>query len=111
MRRALITGVNGQDGSYLAELLLNHGYQVVGTVRNHQDGAKDRDSLTRVPSAVEVVHSDLLGNFPVEDLLQRIRPNEVYNLAARASSKELWTEPVSTGELNALAVVRLLDMI
>src|SRR5713101_1294923 len=111
MRKALITGVNGQDGSYLAELLLNHGYQVVGTVRKRQSGVRDHDFINRVPHAVEVVDSDLLEGDAVENLLHRFRPNEIYNLAARASSSDLWTEPVCATELNALAVMRLLDAI
>jgi GDPmannose 4,6-dehydratase len=106
MRRALITGINGQDGSYLAELLLSEGYHVMGTVRSCPNGAGDRVCHGGVPAAVDIVESDDL-----EALLRRVRPHEIYNLAARASSAELWTDPVSTGEVNALAVVRLLDAI
>lgn len=111
MRKALITGIHGQDGSYLAELLSHKGYHVLGTVRSHPNGA---DALTRagqLPQAVEIVESDLTGPSSIESLLDQFRPDEVYNLAARASSRDLWTHPVSTGELNALAVVRLLDAI
>lgn len=111
MRKGLITGVNGQDGSYLAELLLSHGYQVMGTVRRHPNGVSDHVPSSRVPKAVDVVESDLVGESSLDRVIHRFRPDEVYNLAARASSSELWTEPVSTGELNALAVVRLLDAI
>jgi GDPmannose 4,6-dehydratase len=110
MRKALITGVNGQDGSYLAELLLNQRYQVMGTVRPHSKGRHDA-RMSYVPKDVEVVESDLVGKSSLESLVDRFRPDEVYNLAARASSKELWTDPVSTGELNALAVTRLLHAI
>jgi GDPmannose 4,6-dehydratase len=111
MRKALITGINGQDGSYLAELLLNLGYQVLGTVRTYANSVSDLARVSRVPKAVDIVEADLVGDSSLESLLQRFLPDEVYNLAARASSSELWTEPVSTGELNALAVVRLLDAI
>jgi GDPmannose 4,6-dehydratase len=111
MTTALITGVNGQDGSYLAELLLNQGYQVVGTVRACPPSATDEARLSRIPSGVEVVESDFAGHTSIEDLLRRFHPQEVYNLAARASSTELWADPISTGELNALAVVRWLDAI
>jgi GDPmannose 4,6-dehydratase len=111
MRRALITGINGQDGSYLAELLLNHGYHIMGTVRRHPNSASDNACIGRVPKAVDIVESELVGHSSTESLVHRFRPDEVYNLAARASSSELWTEPISTGELNALAVVRLLDAI
>jgi GDPmannose 4,6-dehydratase len=111
MRKALITGVAGQDGSYLAELLLNHGYHVMGVVRGPRNGASSQSDTSPVPKAVEVVESNLVEDGSVERLLRRFHPNEVYNLAARASSSELWAEPVSTGELNALLVVRLLDAI
>jgi GDPmannose 4,6-dehydratase len=111
MRKALITGVTGQDGSYLAELLLNHGYHVTGLVRRQANSACGQSDTSRVPRAVDVVESNLVGDCSLESLLHRLHPNEVYNLAARASSSSLWTEPVSTGELNALLVVRLLDAI
>jgi GDPmannose 4,6-dehydratase len=110
MRKALITGVNGQDGLYLAELLLNHDYHVTGIVRRRTNVANDTAEMDRVPNGVDIVESELKGDF-VENLLRKVRPDEVYNLAARASSTALWTEPVSTGELNALHVVRLLDAI
>jgi GDPmannose 4,6-dehydratase len=108
MRRALITGVNGQDGSYLAELLLQQGYRVVGTVRPSASGDT---RIHRIPKDVDIVESDLYEDSSLEGLLRQFRPNEVYNLAARASSKELWVEPVATGEINALVVVQLLDAI
>lgn len=111
MRKALITGINGQDGSYLAELLLSHGYQVMGTVRRHRDCPSDDTRVARLSKPVDIVENELVGPSSIENLVLRFRPDEVYNLAARASSSELWTEPVSTGELNALAVVRLLDAI
>lgn len=111
MTTALITGVNGQDGSYLAELLLKQGYKVVGTVRALPSNATDQTRMGQIPQGVEVVQSDLAGHDAMESLLRRFHPQEVYNLAARASSTELWTQPVSTGELNALAVVRWLDAI
>ena len=111
MRSALVTGIEGQDGSYLAELLLNEGYRVTGIVRKHAEWGRDSPGTGMLPKAVEVVESDLSGNWPLEALLNRLRPNEVYNLAARASSKDLWREPVISGELNAIAVARLLDAI
>jgi len=86
MRKALITGVNGQDGSYLAELLLNHGYHVMGTVRTYPKGLGDHARINRVPKGVDIVEYDLAGDSSLESLLHRFRPNEVYNLAARASS-------------------------
>jgi GDPmannose 4,6-dehydratase len=111
MRQALITGVAGQDGSYLAELLLSHGYHVMGLVRRQATSASGESDSSRIPKAVDLVESNLIGDCSVESLLLRCRPNEVYNLAARASSSDLWTDPVSTGEVNALTVVRLLDAV
>jgi len=111
IRRALITGVNGQDGSYLAELLLSRGYHVLGTVRSHPNSVSDLSRVGQLPQAVEIVENELAEPSSIESLFHRFHPDEVYNLAARASSSDLWTNPVSTGELNALAVVRLLDAI
>jgi len=111
IRRALVTGINGQDGSYLAELLLDKGYHVIGIARSCPNSARDHARISRVPKAVDILEADLAEEASLESLLQKLRPAEVYNLAARASSSELWTQPISTGELNALAVVRLLDAI
>jgi len=108
MPTALITGVNGQDGSYLAEFLLSKGYCVVGTT---PDESLDQQRLLHIRGKIEVVETDLLRQDLVENLLRKYQPDEVYNLAARASSRDLWTHPVSTGDLNALAVTRLLDAI
>jgi GDPmannose 4,6-dehydratase len=107
--RALISGINGQDGYYLAELLLKRDYRVVGTVRNCCDSTHARtDSIWQ---DVELVESELTGNANIEKLIRRYQPDEIYNLAARASSSDLWTDPILTGEVNALAVVRFLDAI
>jgi GDPmannose 4,6-dehydratase len=111
MTTALITGINGQDGSYLAELLIRKRYRVMGTVRRYLDRRGNHDRLRSVPKDVEILESDLVENSSIDALLNRFRPDEVYNLAARASSSELWTDPISTGEVNALGVVGLLDAI
>ena len=111
MPRALITGINGQDGSYLAEFLLQKGYHVVGTVRNGPNGASGHGRIDTVPQGLEIVVTDLAEHSAMENLLRGFRPGEVYNLAARASSSELWTEPVSTGAVNALLVAQWLDAI
>jgi GDPmannose 4,6-dehydratase len=108
MRTALITGVGGQDGWYLADLLLLKGYRVVGTTTNRNI---DHDRFSHALRSIEVLEADLLDQGQLEQILREYKPDEVYNLAARASSSELWTQPVLTGELNALAVVRLLDAI
>lgn len=106
MPTALITGVNGQDGSYLAELLLSKGYRVVGTT---PDLTSDQQRILPIRSRIEVIEADLLNQDQLEDLFRRCTPDEVYNLAARASSRDLWTEPVATGDLNGLTVTRILD--
>jgi GDPmannose 4,6-dehydratase len=111
MRKALITGVNGQDGSYLAELLVSKGYKVIGTVRRRPNSGRDEDRIGRLAEAIDIVENELLSDSAVESLLRQWCPDEVYNLAARASSSELWTDPVSTGQLNGIAVVRILDAI
>jgi GDPmannose 4,6-dehydratase len=108
MSTVLITGVNGQDGSYLAEFLLLKGYHVVGTTSNRKT---DLNRILHIRERLEIVEADLLDQGLVEDILRKYEPDEVYNLAARASCSELWTEPVLTGELNALTVARILEAI
>jgi GDPmannose 4,6-dehydratase len=108
MPTALITGVNGQDGSYLAEFLLMKGYEVVGTTLR---GNSDQDRILHIREKIEVIQSNLQEQSLLEDILRTYKPDEVYNLAARASSSELWTEPLLTGDVNALAVARVLDAI
>jgi GDPmannose 4,6-dehydratase len=109
MRTALITGINGQDGSYLAELLLEQGYAVVGLVRL---GASDRCArITHILNRIELAQGSLLDVCWLRDVLECYQPQEVYNLAARASSAQLFDEPVLTGDCNGLAVVRLLEAI
>jgi len=107
MPTALISGVNGQDGLYLAELLLSKGYRVTGTVR----GQDIYQPMIQLREKLEIVESDLVNQGLLEDLLRDRRPDEVYNLAARASSSDLWTDPVLTGGVNGLTVARMLEAI
>src|SRR6185437_13573146 len=109
LKRALITGISGQDGSYLAELLLENGYEVLGLVRDSQGPL--HENLRRIQGKVRLVEGSLLSQESLIALLDAYRPQEVYNLAARASSKTLFSEPVLTGEVNGLAVVRILEAI
>jgi len=109
MPAAMITGITGQDGSYLAELLLAHGYSVIGVVRQRPDARHGR--LAHLLSKVELVVADLLDGAELRALVERHRPVEIYNLAGRASSKQLFDDPVSTAEYNAVAVVRLLEAV
>jgi GDPmannose 4,6-dehydratase len=108
MPSALITGVNGQDGTYLADLLLSKGYRVIGAIAN-RSAAGDR--TVHDHGTIDIVATNLLDQTMVEDMVRQCKPDEIYNLAARASSNELWLQPVLTGEVNALAVACLLEAI
>jgi GDPmannose 4,6-dehydratase len=109
MPKALITGVTGQDGSYLAELLLAKGYQVVGMVRRTSHDSYER--IDHLLDRIEVVAADLLDQHSLTVVLQETRPDEVYNLAAQSYVPTSWTQPVLTGEFTALGVTRILEAI
>lgn len=109
MPRALITGINGQDGSYLAELLLDRGYHVIGLMR---EGAEVRQQrIVHLSERIALVTGSLLDEGFLGGILVEYQPDEVYNFAARASSSQLFVDPVMTGDFNGLAVVRLLEAI
>jgi GDPmannose 4,6-dehydratase len=107
--RALITGVTGQDGSYLAELLLSKGYEVVGVVRRTSHHSYER--IEHLLGRIEVVAADLLDQHSLTVVLQDTRPDEVYNLAAQSYVPTSWTQPVLTGEFTALGVTRILEAV
>ena len=109
MPKALITGVTGQDGSYLAELLLAKGYEVVGMVRRTSHHSYER--IEHLLGRIEVVAADLLDQHSLTVVLQETRPDEVYNLAAQSYVPTSWTQPVLTGEFTALGVTRILEAI
>jgi GDPmannose 4,6-dehydratase len=109
MPRALITGVTGQDGSYLAELLLEKGYEVVGVVRRTSHHSYER--IEHLLDRITVVAADLLDQHSLTVVLQDTRPDEVYNLAAQSYVPTSWTQPVLTGEFTALGVTRILEAI
>ncbi|HJR16300.1 MAG TPA: GDP-mannose 4,6-dehydratase [Gemmatimonadales bacterium] len=109
MPRALITGVTGQDGSYLAELLLSKGYEVVGVVRRTSHHSYER--IEHLLGKIEVVAADLLDQHSLTVVLQDTQPDEVYNLAAQSYVPTSWTQPVLTGEFTALGVTRILEAI
>jgi GDPmannose 4,6-dehydratase len=109
MPKALITGVTGQDGSYLAELLLAKGYEVVGVVRRTSHHSYER--IEHLLDRIEVVAADLLDQHSLTVVLQDTRPDEVYNLAAQSYVPTSWTQPVLTGEFTALGVTRILEAI
>jgi GDPmannose 4,6-dehydratase len=108
-RRALITGITGQDGSYLAELLLEKGYTVFGMVRR---ASKDNfERIAHILHRLEIRQADLLDQLSLIRLLEESRPHEVYNLAAQSFVPTSWNQPVLTAEFTALGVTRLLDAI
>ena len=109
MPKALITGVTGQDGSYLAELLLGKGYEVVGMVRRTSHHSYER--IEHLLDRVEIVAADLLDQHSLTVVLQEHRPDEVYNLAAQSFVPTSWSQPVLTGEFTALGVTRILEAV
>ena len=109
MAKALITGITGQDGSYLAELLLDKGYQVYGLVRRTSHHSFER--LEHLLDRIEIVTADLLDQHSLTVVMQEVRPDEVYNLAAQSYVPASWTQPVLTGEFTALGVTRMLEAI
>jgi GDPmannose 4,6-dehydratase len=108
-KRALITGITGQDGSYLAELLLEKGYDVVGMVR--RSSTVNFERITHLMDDVEFAPGDLIDQMSMVEMLQQHRPEEVYNLAAQSFVQTSFSQPVLTGETTALGVTRLLDAI
>jgi GDPmannose 4,6-dehydratase len=109
MPTALITGVTGQDGSYLAEFLLSQGYKVVGMVR--RTSTVNFDRIRHIQDRIEVGQGDLLDQMSLIGILQEYRPQEVYNLAAQSFVPTSFTQPVLTGEFTALGVTRVLEAI
>ncbi|MCX8070920.1 MAG: GDP-mannose 4,6-dehydratase [Candidatus Binatia bacterium] len=108
-RRALITGISGQDGSYLAELLLEQGYRVFGAVR--RSSGENLHRIQHLLHEVELIHADLLDQQSLVAMLKRARPHEVYNLAAQSYVPLSWEQPMLTAEFNAVGVARLLEAI
>ena len=106
-KRALITGITGQDGSYLAELLLSKGYEVFGLVRRSSNQRLER--LKPFRSELQLIAGDLLDSSSLMRALGEAMPDEIYNLAAQSFVPTSWSEPVSTAEVTALGVTRLLD--
>jgi len=109
MANALITGFTGQDGSYLAELLLEKGYKVYGLVRRTSIITDER--IRHLLAEVEIVDADLLDQLSLIQALRKSRPDEVYNLAAQSFVPTSWSQPVLTGEYTALGVTRMLEAI
>jgi GDPmannose 4,6-dehydratase len=108
-KRALITGITGQDGSYLAELLLDQGYEIVGMVR--RSSTVNFERIAHIQDRLTLVAGDLLDEVSMINVLRTHRPIEVYNLAAQSFVQTSWSQPVLTGETTALGVTRVLDAI
>lgn len=109
IKKALITGLTGQDGSYLAELLLEKGYQVFGLVRRSSSGNLDR--ISHLSGEVQILSGDLLDQSSLMDVISESQPDEIYNLASQSYVPLSWTQPALTAEYTALGVSRLLESI
>ncbi len=109
MPRALITGITGQDGSYLAEFLLAKGYQVYGIIRRASSERFAR--IEHIKERVHLLQGDLLDQTSLHQALEESNPDEVYNLAAQSFVPTSWNQPVLTGEFTGLGVTRILEAI
>ena len=108
-KRALISGITGQDGSYLAELLLEKGYEVYGIIR--RSSVESTDRIAHLLDQITFMQADLLDQSSLLSAVQSVRPDEVYNLAAQSFVPTSWNQPVLTGEFTALGVTRMLEAI
>ncbi len=109
MKRALITGITGQDGSYLAEFLLGKGYEVYGLTR--RTSTVNNERIKHIQEKVTLLQGDLLDQSSLSEAIRESNPDEVYNLAAQSFVKTSWNQPVLTGEFTALGVTRMLEAI
>ncbi|MFN2145442.1 MAG: GDP-mannose 4,6-dehydratase, partial [Anaerolineales bacterium] len=109
MPTAIITGVTGQDGSYLAEFLLEKGYRVVGMVRRSSTVTWER--IEHIKDDIEIVQGDLHDQSSLMNLIRDTQPDEVYNLAAQSFVPTSWNQPVLTGQVTGLGVTMLLEAI
>lgn len=107
--RALITGITGQDGSYMAELLLSKGYEVYGLVR--RSSVKKYDRIEHILDKVELVEGDLTDQSSLDTAMYTVQPDEVYNFAAQSFVATSWNQPVLTGDVTGLGVIRMLEAI
>lgn len=109
MPTALITGVSGQDGSYLADLLLDKGYRVVGILRRSSE--YQRQNIRHLGGQVVFEYADLIDSAALNAIVAKYQPDEVYNFAAQSVPADSWAQPITTGEITALGVVRLLEAV
>ena len=108
-KKAFITGITGQDGSYLAEFLLKKGYKVYGLER--RTSTKRHDNIAKIEDKITLISGDLLDQNSLIQALKKIRPDEVYNLASQSFVAASWTQPVYTGNVTGLGVTRVLEAI
>src|SRR5688500_12746863 len=108
-KSALVTGITGQDGSYLAEYLLEQGYEVFGTVRRSSSGSHER--VAHLGERISLRQADLTDQSSLVNLIQEVRPAEVYNLAAQSFVPTSWNQPLLTGDVTGLGVSRLVEAI
>src|SRR5919112_3291781 len=108
-KRAIITGITGQDGSYLAELLLEHGYEVVGVVR--RSSSPNLWRIEHLLDRITLRPGDILDQLSIMRIVQDVKPHEFYNLAAMSFVPASWDQPLLTGEYNAMGVTRLLEAV
>src|SRR3954447_16236114 len=109
MPTALITGITGQDGSYLAEFLLGKGYRVVGVVRRSSTTPYER--IAHLVDRIELVSADLLDQTSLTDAVHEFEPDEIYNLAAQSFVQTSWNQPVLTAEFTAVGVTKMLEAV
>jgi len=109
MKKALITGITGQDGSYLADFLLEKGYEVYGMVR--RSSTENFERINHIKDKIKFYQADLLDFSSLIEMIDEIRPNELYNLAAQSFVPTSWKQPILTGEFTALGVTRMLEAI
>ncbi len=109
MKKALITGVTGQDGSFLAELLLNKGYKVYGLIR--RNSSDDLGNVKHIANEIDFIYGDMTDASSLRSAVKESMPDEVYNLAAQSFVKLSWSQPVFTSEVNGVGVLKLLDAI
>src|SRR3989339_148409 len=111
MKKAFITGITGQDGSYLAELLLEKGYRVYGLTRRTSTQNSERIEAIMHNPNLELISGDLIDQHSITFAIRDIQPDEVYNLAAQSFVQASWEQPVLTGEFTGLGVVRVLEAV
>jgi len=109
LKRVLITGITGQDGSYLADLLLEKGYEVYGMVR--RSSVEKLDRIEHIKDRIKFVQADLLDQLSIINALKQVKPDEVYNLAAMSFVPASWSQPVLTGEFTGIGVTRMLEAV